>query len=91
MGDTGDLPLDSYDSGYKPAPTRSPAYLPNYPGAGMQFVCPAHLEVPSEREYKLYIGIYYRLLITDCCNYLLTYDFEEFPFHFIKYDIKSSF
>jgi frizzled protein 1/7 len=56
MGDTGDLPLDVYDTRYKPTPTRSPAYLPTYPGAGMHFVCPAHLEVPPEREYKLYIG-----------------------------------
>ena len=61
MGDTGDLPIDSYDTRYKPVPTRSPAYLPNYPGAGMQFVCPAHLEVSPEREYKLYIGTSYSM------------------------------
>lgn len=36
--------------------TRLPQYLPNYPGAGMQFVCPAHLEVEPARKYKLYIG-----------------------------------
>jgi hypothetical protein len=42
---------------YRPSPTRPSAYLPAYPGAsGMQFVCPAHLEVAPDREYKLYIG-----------------------------------
>jgi len=58
MGDTKDLPYNSQDvTRYRPAVTRAPAsYLPNFPGAGMQFVCPAHLEVPPMEEYKLYIG-----------------------------------
>ena len=43
---------------YRPTPTRPSAYLPAYPGgsSGMQFVCPAHLEMAPDREYRLYIG-----------------------------------
>ena len=44
---------------YRPTPTRPSAYLPAYPGSGgsgMQFVCPAHLEVAPDREYRLFIG-----------------------------------
>lgn len=58
MGDTGELGHTAPDvSRYRPTPTRPSAYLPAYPGtSGMQFVCPAHLEVAPDREYKLFIG-----------------------------------
>lgn len=41
-----------------PSATRPPyrAPPPNLPGAGMQFVCPAQLEVDRALEYKIYIG-----------------------------------
>ena len=52
----GSLPPANPDSTRRLKPTQSPANLPSYPGAGMHFVCPAHLKIPPEREYKLFIG-----------------------------------
>ena len=56
-GNADDLPDPSSHLDWpntKPQGTLSP--LPTFPGAGMQFECPAHLQVEPAREYKIYIG-----------------------------------
>jgi len=59
MGDTEELEGNSGFTRHRPSVTRSPNRIPpGLPGSGggMQFVCPAQLEVDPELQYKLHVG-----------------------------------